>query len=72
MEEVHLLSEKQKKSTRQEVMEKGLIVQNIVNVLKIIGKQGLAFRASSEKARSLNDESINQGNFLEIFLLLSR
>lgn len=57
---------------RQEVLDRRHIIAVIVDVLKLIGKQGLAFRASTEQAYTLNDSSINHGNFLEILLLLGK
>jgi hypothetical protein len=53
-------------------MERRYVVQTIVDVLKLIGKQGLPFRASVEQAHTLDDSSINHGIFLEILLLLSK
>lgn len=67
-----LLLHNQLQKRKQEVLERRHIVQVIVDVLKLIGKQGLAFRASTEQAHTFNDESINHGNFLEIIFLLSK
>ncbi|XP_074030798.1 uncharacterized protein [Leptinotarsa decemlineata] len=75
---------KRKKSTRdllfcdqldkrkQEVLERRHVVKIVIDVLKLIGKQGLAFRASKEAAYSLKDDTINHGNFLEIIMLMSK
>lgn len=41
----------------------------VIDVLKLIGRQGLAFCAK-EAAYSLKDDTINHGNFLEIILLM--
>lgn len=37
----------------------------------VIGKQGLAYRASNESAFTFDNLSLNHGNLLEIILLLS-
>lgn len=44
----------------------------VINVLKLIGKQGLPFRGSIESAFTLDDENNNHENFLEIINLLKK
>ncbi|KAE9523384.1 hypothetical protein AGLY_016332 [Aphis glycines] len=59
----HLLCGEQLKKRKIEIIE----------VIKLIGKQVLPFRGiKSEAAYKLDDSSINHSNFLEIILLLSK
>ena len=44
----------------------------IIEVIKVIGKLGLALRNNNEAAYNLNDPTLNHGIFLEILLLLSQ
>lgn len=67
-----LLFHDQLRKRKQEVMERRHIIDVIVDVLKLIGKQGLPLRASVEQAHKFNDVSVNHGNFLEILFLLSK
>lgn len=49
------------------------VVDRVINVIKLIGKRGLAFRGSeNEAAYTLDDETLDHGNFLEIVLLLGK
>ena len=57
---------------KQEVLEKRSIFLKIIEVLKLLGKQGLPFRGTTEAACSLKDDTLNHGNFLEIIHLLSK
>ncbi|XP_025196206.1 zinc finger MYM-type protein 1-like [Melanaphis sacchari] len=69
----HLLCGEQLKKRKIEVNERRCVVLQIIEVIKLIGKQGLPFRGNkSEAAYKLDDSSINHGNFLEIILLLSK
>lgn len=68
----HLLFEKQLNKRKQEVAERRKVVHGVIDVVKLIGKQGLALRGKRHEAGySLGDNAVNHGNFLEIFLLLS-
>jgi len=52
-------------------MEISRILDIIINVIKFIGKTGFSYRGNlNETAYSLENENIDQGNFLEIILLL--
>ncbi|EZA59350.1 Zinc finger MYM-type protein, partial [Ooceraea biroi] len=66
-----MLFEKQLEIRKKEIIERRKILSAIIDVIKLIGKQGLAIRGTEEGAYSLDDISINHGNFLEILLLLS-
>jgi len=49
------------------------IMQRIIDVIKLLGKQGLSYRSKRyEAAYMLDDPSLNHGNFLEIIILLSK
>ncbi|KAF0703227.1 zinc finger MYM-type protein 6-like, partial [Aphis craccivora] len=49
------------------------IVERIVDVVKLIGKCGLAYRGKrNEAAYTLNNPNVDHGNFLEIILFLSK
>lgn len=48
-------------------------MHRIIDVIKLIGKRGLSYRnRNNEAAYTLNDTSLDHGNFLEIILLLSK
>lgn len=67
-----LLFEKQIDKRKQEVAERRKVLHGVIDVIKLIGKQGLALRGKRhEEGYSLGNLSLNHGNFLEIFLLLS-
>lgn len=68
-----LLFYKQLKKCKQEVLECRQIVSVVINVIKLIGKQGLAYRVGdlAYRAYTLNDPCINHGNILEIILMIS-
>lgn len=69
----HLLYGEQLKKRKNEVFERRNVLLQVIEVIKLIGKQGLPFRDDkSEAAYKLNDSSLNHGNFLEIILLLSK
>uniref|UniRef100_A0A2S2QRP4 Zinc finger MYM-type protein 1 n=1 Tax=Sipha flava TaxID=143950 RepID=A0A2S2QRP4_9HEMI len=69
----HLLCGEQLQKRKIEVNERRCVLLQIIEVIKLIGKQGLPFRGDkSEAAYKLDDSSLNHGNFLEIILLLSK
>jgi len=68
----HLLFGAQMEKQRKEVFERRCVLLQIIDVIKLIGKQGIPYRGDkSEAAYKLDDASLNHGNFLEIILLLS-
>lgn len=67
-----MLFKTQLEERKKEIVERRKVVSGVIDVIKLIGKQGLAFRGKEESAYSLNDPFVNHGNFLEIFLLLSK
>ncbi len=49
------------------------MLERVVDVVKVIGKRGLSYRGSqSEAAYTLEDISVDHGNFLELILLISK
>lgn len=49
------------------------IIKRLIDILKLIGKRGLAYRGSEfEAAYTLSNENIDHGNFLELMLFLSK
>ncbi|KAJ8664919.1 hypothetical protein QAD02_006581, partial [Eretmocerus hayati] len=49
------------------------IIERVIDVIKLIGKRGLSWRAKrNEAAHSLADLELDHGNFLEILLLLAK
>lgn len=63
-------------SIRQKnIIERKQVLERIIDVVKLIGKRGLAFRAhrsESVSSLSLENNEADHGNFLEIILLLSK
>uniref|UniRef100_A0A336MY63 CSON006218 protein n=1 Tax=Culicoides sonorensis TaxID=179676 RepID=A0A336MY63_CULSO len=58
---------------RAQIQKNRDVLQRVIDVLKLIGKRGLSYRGSiHESARTLNDEALDHGNFLEVILLLSK
>uniref|UniRef100_H3A7Q6 DUF4371 domain-containing protein n=1 Tax=Latimeria chalumnae TaxID=7897 RepID=H3A7Q6_LATCH len=48
------------------------MMKKIIQAVKFIGKQSLAYRATDESTYSLEDTSLNHGNFLEVILLMAK
>lgn len=48
------------------------IVDAIINCIKYLSQQGMAFRGKSNEAASDLTSSISQGNFLELIKLLAK
>lgn len=59
---------------RKEMIKKNrLILERVIDVVKLIGKRGLSYRGNKyEAAYTLEDLSLDHGNFLEIILLLKK
>ncbi|KAL4084758.1 hypothetical protein QTP88_027669 [Uroleucon formosanum] len=56
-----------------EVTKNRNILQRVIDVIKLIGKRGLSYRGHrNERADSLNDSTLDHGNFLDILLLLKK
>ena len=57
---------------QERVKRKRQVMDRVVNVVKVTGKRGLSYRGSEfEAAYTLEDRSIDHGNFLEMVMLLS-
>jgi hypothetical protein len=67
-----ILFSQQSKRRYQEVQEKRQVLERVIEILKMIGKRGLSYRSKNDAAYTLNDDTIDHGNFLEILLLLSK
>lgn len=49
------------------------MLERVVDIVKVIGKRGLTYRGTkSEAAYTLDDMSIDHGNFLELIILLGK
>lgn len=58
---------------RQQVRRRRQVLERIIDVMKLIGKRGLSHRGKqAEAAYTLDDDTIDHGNFLEIILLLGK
>lgn len=58
---------------RQQVKIKRQVMERVVNAVNVCGKLGLSYRGSkSESAYTLEDNTIDHGNFLELILFQSR
>jgi hypothetical protein len=67
-----ILFSQQNKIRYQQVQEKRQVMERVIEILKMIGKRGLSYRSRNDAAYTLNDDTIDHGNFLEILLLLSK
>lgn len=67
----HLLEGRQLRGNREQVKKRRQVLERIVEVVKVIGKRGLSCRQKHNEATyTLDDESLDHGNFLEIIRLL--
>jgi len=59
---------------KSEVYRKKAVLERIIETIKVIGKRGLSFRGAkdAEAAYTLNDDSLDHGNFLEMLILISK
>lgn len=58
--------------SRQRVERNRQVLDRIIDIIKLIACQGLAYRGNFETARDLLDVSKRHGNFLELVLLLAK
>ncbi|CAI6358229.1 unnamed protein product [Macrosiphum euphorbiae] len=69
-------SQKKKIYIISSVLRKNMkaVLERIIETIKVIGKRGLSFRGAkdAEAAYTLNDDSLDNGNFLEMFILISK
>lgn len=58
---------------KSQIINHRLILNWIIDVVKLIGKRGLSYRGkSNEAAYTLKDENLDHGIFLEIITLLGK
>ncbi|XP_075070610.1 uncharacterized protein LOC142159784 [Mixophyes fleayi] len=58
---------------REQVKKRRQILKRVIDIVKMMGKCGLSYEGSTfEAADTLEDISIDHGNFLELVLLLSK
>jgi hypothetical protein len=70
-----LLFSTQRNLRKEKIRNNRQIMERVVEIVKVIGKRGLSYRGNSsesEAAYSLDNASIDHGNFLEYILLLSK
>jgi hypothetical protein len=57
---------------KEAVKIRRLLLQRVIDIVKLIGKRGLSYRGVHESANTLDNDLLDHGNFLEILLLLSK
>jgi len=58
---------------KNQVENNRLVLTRIIEIVKLIGKRGLSYRGQKyEAAYTLNDSSLDHGNFLEMVLLVGK
>ena len=58
---------------REQVKKRRQVLERVVDVVKVLGKRGLSYRhVANEAAYTLDDQTIDHGNFLELVLLLGK
>lgn len=69
----YLLFKNQKQARYEMVKKKRQVLERVIDIVKLIGKRGLSYRGSiHEAAYTLDDPSLDHGNFLEILLLIKK
>lgn len=69
----HLLFKNQKQARYEMVKRKRQVLERVIDVVKLIGKRGLSYRGSVDEATyTLDDPSLDHGNFLKILILLKK
>ena len=69
---VDLLTVSQTSLHNKQVMQRGQILDRVVSIVKMIGKQGTSYRetGSSEGVSTLCDEKVDHGTLLELYFFL--
>ena len=58
---------------REQVKKRRQVLERVVDVVKVLGKRGLSYRhVANEAAYTLDDQTLDHGNFLELVLLLGK
>lgn len=66
------MSESSNRLSNRKVERNRQILDRVIDIIKLIASQGLAYRGHSEAARDLLDPNKRHGNFLEIVLMLAK
>ncbi|KAJ8270536.1 hypothetical protein GJAV_G00116060 [Gymnothorax javanicus] len=68
-----LFTGSQMSAHREHVKKRSQVLERVVDVVKVLGKRGLSYRhVENEAAYTLNDYTIDHGNFLELIVLLGK
>ena len=68
-----LLCGNQTSIAREQVRQRRLVLERVIDIVKVIGKRGLSYRGDKiEAAYTLENEAADHGTFLELVLLLSK
>ena len=68
-----LLRGRQLTAHREQIKKRRQVLDRVVEVVRVIGKRGLSYRHEDNKAAyTLEDSSLDHGNFLEMILLLGK
>ncbi|KAF7645646.1 hypothetical protein LDENG_00200640, partial [Lucifuga dentata] len=69
-----LLKDNQMSARREQIKKKRLVLERIVDIIKVTGKWGLSYRGGfdSEAAYTLENTTADHRTFLELVLLLSK
>ncbi|KAJ8263890.1 hypothetical protein GJAV_G00142760 [Gymnothorax javanicus] len=68
-----LFTGSQMSAHREQVKKRRQVLERVVDVVKVLGKRGLSYRhVENEAAYTLNDNTIDHGNFLELIVLLGK
>ncbi|XP_046884338.1 uncharacterized protein LOC124473114 isoform X1 [Hypomesus transpacificus] len=69
----HLLEGRQLKGHREQVKKRRQVLERVVEVVRVLGKRGLSYRQEhNEAAYTLDINSLDHGNFLELIILLGK
>lgn len=68
-----LFAGSQMSSHREQIKKRRQVLERVVDVVKVLGKRGLSYRqVENEAAYTLDDNTIDHGNFLELIVLLGK
>ncbi|XP_059901454.1 uncharacterized protein LOC132452716 [Gadus macrocephalus] len=68
-----LLRGRQLTAHREQIKKRRQVLDRVVEVVRVIGKRGLSYRhEDNEAAYTLEDSSLDHGNFFEMILLLGK
>jgi len=56
----------------REIQNNRNILERVIETIKMIGKRGLSYRGANEAAYTLDNNSLDHGNLLEILMLISK